>query len=159
MNRVIPWLSVGLFFLLAACAPIEKTLPPKVRLANLQFLDSTVFEQRMRVDLRVGNPNNFDLPLEGLTFELEVNDNLLAEGYSNEAVTIPRLGEATVPVLATSSLFDLVQQFMTLGQSDHLSYRLSGRAYMTGLVSRGVPFETSGKLELQQGPGQSFAPL
>lgn len=160
MRQVATFVALGAALVLAACAGIEKPLPPKVRLADVQLLESTVFEQKMRVDLRVANPNNYDLPLEGLTFELEVNGNLLADGFSNEAVTIPRLGEATVPVQASTSLLGLMRQFMTLGQSDHLSYRLKGRAYFTGLLRQGVPFETTGRLELQDlGAGQTLTPL
>lgn len=155
----VSWLALAL--LLSACAAVEQPEPPKVRLANVQFLDSTLFEQRMLVDLQVRNPNNFDLPLEGLTFELEVNGNSLAEGYSNEVVTIPRLGEATVPVRASTSLLDMIGQVMALGQDDHLSYRLKGRAYLTCFFGAGVPFETSGKLELgpAAGGGQRLVPL
>ncbi len=161
MRQVSILLGTAMVLLLSACAAVEQPLPPKVRLANVQFLDSTLFEQRMHVDLQVRNPNNFDLPLEGLTFELEVNGNRLAEGYSNEIVTIPRLGEAMVPVRASTSLLDMIQQFMALGQGGSLSYRLKGRAYLTGFFGAGVPFETSGKLELgpDAGRGQNLVPL
>ena len=161
MRKLIAAVAFGLALALGACAAIETTAPPKVRLVDVRLLESGVFEQQMLVDLRIINPNNVDLPLDGLTFELEVNDNVLAEGYSNEAVTVPRLGEARIPVRASTSLLGLVQQFVTLSQSDHLSYRLKGRAYVQGLFSRGVPFDQGGKLEFQnlQGKGQTLVPL
>lgn len=161
MRQVIILLGTAMVLLLSGCAVVEQPLPPKVRLANVQFLDSTLFEQRMHVDLQVRNPNNFDLPLEGLTFELEVNGNPLLEGSSSEIVNIPRLGEAMVPVRASTSLLDMIQQFVALGEGDHLSYRLKGRAYLTGYFGLGVPFETSGTLEFgpDAGRGQNLVPL
>ena len=94
-------------------------------------------------------------------FELEVNDKKLADGLSNEAVTIPRLGEARVPVVASVTLLGLVEQVMVLGQRDNLSYRLKGRAYVDGLLGSGVPFEQDGALELRtpRGGGQTLVPL
>ena len=161
MRKLITAFALGIALTLAACAAIEGTAPPKVRLVDVKLLESGVFEQHMLVDLRIINPNNVDLPLDGLTFELEVNDNVLAEGYSNEAVTVPRLGEARIPVRASTSLLDLVQQFVALGRSDQLSYRLKGRAYVQGLFSRGVPFDQGGRLDLQtlQGGGRTLVPL
>ena len=116
----------------------------------------------MLVELRIINPNNVDLPLDGLAFELEVNDNLLAEGYSNEAVTVPRLGEARIPVRASTSLLDLVQQFVTLSQSDHLSYRLKGRAYVQRPVRPRRPLRPgrqAGAAAPARASGQTLVPL
>ena len=58
----------------AGCAsvPEEEILPPKINLSDLRILESSGFEQELEVDLRVSNPNNFDIDLEGLSFALEV---------------------------------------------------------------------------------------
>jgi LEA14-like dessication related protein len=147
--------------LLAACATAEQPLAPRVRLVDIMLYESTLFEQRMRVDLNVTNPNNFDLPLEGLAFTLELNGNPLVEGATAESVVIPRLGEARLPVLATTSLFDVVRQVLAFGQGEALSYRLSGRAYLAGVLRLSLPFEAGGTLELRsgQGSGRSLTPL
>ncbi len=115
----------------------------------------------MRVELDIGNPNNFDLPLEGLTFTLDLNDRPLVEGFSNESVVIPRLGEARLTVFASTSLLDILRQVMALGDGEALSYRLSGRAYLAGLARASVPFETGGTLELlpEESEEKSLVPL
>jgi len=161
MRRLVTTMALGAALVLSACAALEQPTAPKVRLVDVRLLESGVFEQQMVVDLRITNPNNFDLPLEGLAFELEVNDNVLADGTSNESVTIPRLGEARIPVHASTSLLGLVQQFVALSQSDHLSYRLKGRAYLSGFFGRGVSFDQGGRLEFQslQGGGSTLVPL
>lgn len=138
----------GLLLVVAACAAGTEAVPPKVHLVDIAMLQSGLLEQRMRIDLRIGNPNNFDLPLEGVTFKLEVNDRLLADGFSNEAVVVPRLGEARLAVQATTTLFGLMRQMLALGQDDRISYRISGKAYLSGLMPRSVSFETGGELEL-----------
>ncbi len=155
-----PLLFAGLLFLLAACAGIVPE-PPSVRLADLRLLGGSLLVQDLEVDLRLGNPNNSDLPLEGLQFELEVNGRPLAEGYSNEAVLLPRLAEVTVPVRASVTLLDLMRQIMALGEDERLAYRLSGKAFIAGFPGRGIPFAVEGDLGLapDEGGGTDLVPL
>jgi len=162
MKRVLTVLGVGFIAVLAACAPIDRAEPPQVSLADFRLLPGGLFEQKFELDLRVTNPNNFDLPLEGLTFKLALNDKPFAQGVSDASVTVPRLGEARVPVLASTTVLDILQQALTLGQSADLTYRLEGLAYLGGLTSRTVPYERSGKLQLLPGPSnaeQRLVPL
>jgi LEA14-like dessication related protein len=161
MRRALFQAVLCALLVLSACAALEPRQAPRVRLADVTLLESSLFEQKMRVVLDIGNPNNVDLALEGLTFTLELNDNPLVEGFTNESVVIPRLGEARLPVLASTSLLDIVRQIMALGESESLSYRLSGRAYLAGFARASVPFESGGTLELLPGRdrGPSLVPL
>jgi LEA14-like dessication related protein len=145
-----PHALIGLLALLAlgACAQVGEAEPPQVRLTDLRLLPGGLLEQRFQVDLRLANPNDFDLALDGLTFELALNDRPFAEGVTNESVTIPRLGEATVRVVASTTLMDMVQQALTLGERDDLSYRIEGVVYLRGGLRRKVPYARSGKMQL-----------
>ena len=145
---------MGLAALLAlgACTRLGGAEPLQVHLADIRLLPGGLFEQRFQVDLRFGNPNDFDLALDGLTFELELNDVPFARGLSNEAVTVPRLGEARLRVVASTTLIDLVQQVLILGQRDALSYRIEGVVYLRGAGARKLPYETSGRLQLLPAP-------
>ena len=153
----------GLFIvLLAACAPLDKAQPPEVSLADIKLLPGGLFEQNFQLVLRVTNPNNFDLPLEGLSFKLALNDKPFAQGVSNESVTVPRLGEARIPVVASTTVLDIMQQVLALGSSADLTYRLEGLAYLKGIGNRSVPYERNGKLQLLPGPSnaeQQLIPL
>ena len=143
---------------LAACS-LGEPVPPQVRMVDLRLLESGVFEQRFQIDLRIGNPNDFDLPLDGLTFDLEVNGADFARGFSNERVTVPRLGEETVSVVATTTLLDLVQQMQLLARRGDLSYRLQGTAYLNSFTQRTAPYESEGTFRLlgpREAPGQSI---
>jgi len=135
--------------LLAACGVTGDPVPPQVRLADLRLLDAGLFEQRFELDLRVGNPNDFALPLDGLTFDLEVNGEAFARGFSDRRVTIPRLGVGLVSVTASTTLIDMVRQMMLLAQRGDLSYRLTGLAYLDSLTRRTVPYESEGTFRLR----------
>jgi LEA14-like dessication related protein len=143
---------------LAACSGAEP-VAPEVRVVDLRLLESSVFEQRFEIDLRIGNPNDFDLPLDGLTFDLEVNGEDFARGFSNEKVTVPRLGEERLSVVASTTLLELVRQMQLLAERGDLSYRISGLAYFDSLVRRSAPYESEGTFSLvgpRGGAGQGI---
>ncbi len=145
-----PHVLMGLVALLAlaACTRLGGAEPPQVHLTDIRLLPGGLLEQRFQVDLRLGNPNDFDLELDGLTFEVELNDRPFARGLSNQSVTVPRLGEAQLRVVASTTLIDVVQQMLVLGERSDLSYRIAGVVYLRGMTTRKLPYETSGNLRL-----------
>ena len=143
--------AAAVLLLAAACSGGDP-ISPQVRVVNLELQESTVFEQRFRIDLRIGNPNDFDLPLDGLTFDLEVNGEDFARGFSNESVTVPRLGEATLSVTASTTLIEVVQQMRLLAERGDLTYRVHGTAYLNSFARRRAPYETEGSFRLLSRP-------
>lgn len=148
LRRGTRCLAFWLLLALTACASFDDAVPPDVSLSNLRLVGGGLLDQELLVDLRIRNPNDFELPLDGLTFNLELNGEPFADGFTNEAVTVPRLGEAKVPVTASINLIDLVQQMLALGREGDLNYRIDGLAYLRGLTGRKVPYETTGRLQL-----------
>ena len=138
--------SLACFFLAAAvgCASwFVKGEPPEVLVTNIMPLEGTAFEQRLQVDLRIRNPNDFDLLLTGIDFTLNLNGKRLARGLGNTAITVPRLSDAVVSVQTSTSTFDVVRQLLTFSQAQDLSYDIMGRLH---LKDGHVPFDTSGIL-------------
>jgi LEA14-like dessication related protein len=146
---------------LAACAQIGETRAPQVNVVDIRLLQSGLLEQRFQVDLRIGNPNDFDLPIDGLTFELDLNGRRFAEGFTDQSVTVPRLGEARVSVAASTTLFDMMEQALILGERSELSYRIAGVIYLRGLARRQVPYQRGGNMRLiPERPGErTLVPL
>jgi len=143
------FLALFLVAAVTACTMVEDAKPPTIELTNIRMGQPGLLSQQFVMDLRVGNPNDFALPLEGMTFRLDINDQQFAEGFSNETVTVPRLAYATVSVTATASLLGIVRQFMALEGRDTLSYRITGDAYVAGgLGRRTVPYVREGELSL-----------
>jgi len=140
---------IGLFAILvltctSGCVSwFSKIDPPEVLITNVTPLDSTPFEQRLDVELRVRNPNDYDLQVTGLDFRLDVNKKRLARGLGNKAFTIPRLGDATVTIETSTSMLHLMRQILSLRNTQTLTYGVSGVLYLNdGKLS----FENSGVL-------------
>ena len=150
-------LAVALLF---GCAGVEDAIPPRISLANLSLERPGLLRQDLILDVRVGNPNNFDIPIEGLTLQLDIDGQAFAEGYSNERLTVPRLGEAAVPMRASADTLSIIRQIMSLGQRQEIRYRISGFAYVgSAIASRRVPYERVGTLTLlPETPGRAPTP-
>lgn len=133
---------------LAGCASLPLNMqPPEVSVSDLRLLDVGLFEQRFGLSLRVLNPNDAEIPIDGLSFTVELNGKPFAKGVSNQAVTVPRLSEAMLEVEAVSSLTGLLRQFgaMAKGQ-ERIDYRIHGTLY-TGRLFGGVPFDQKGEVD------------
>jgi len=136
----------GILFLISCTSLTALSVQPEapeVLLVNITPLDATMFEQRLQVDLRVRNPNDFDLEVTGLDFTLHLNDQRLARGLTNKASTIPRLGDAVMSVETTTSTLDVVRQFLNLSKRQDVTYLVEGVLYVQGAR---LPFENKGVL-------------
>lgn len=128
----------------AGCASwFVKGEPPEVLVTNITPLEGTAFEQRLQVDLRIRNPNDFDLLVTGIDFTLKLNGKRLARGLGNTAVTVPRLGDAVVSIQTSTSTLDVVRQLLSFSHAQDLSYDITGRLH---LKEGHLPFDTSGIL-------------
>ena len=79
-----------LVIFLAACAtPPPGIEPPKISIANIAPKDMTLFEQRFDVQLRIQNPNETELGLNGMRFEIDLNEKEFATGMTGEKVVVP----------------------------------------------------------------------
>jgi LEA14-like dessication related protein len=135
---------IVLGLLLPGCAAwFIKGEPPEVLVTNVTPLDATMFEERLRVDLRVRNPNDFDYHLTGIDFMLNLNGKRLARGLGSKEVTIPRLGDAVLTVDTSTSTLDIVRQLLQLSQKQDLTYDIKG--VLHGTEGR-LPFTNSGTL-------------
>jgi LEA14-like dessication related protein len=140
-------MTLGLAVLLAGCAALGTAPePPDVTVADLRPLESTLFEQRLEVDLRIRNPNPDPISIDGVDFTLEVNDRRLARGLGGESATIPAFGETLVTITATTTVVDMLRQVFALEGRETLDYRIDGKVYLEGFGRRSLAFERAGTL-------------
>lgn len=147
MQIVTPSLMYLLLVATAGCASwFTKGEPAEVLVTNVTPLESTAFEQRLQVDLRIRNPNDFDLLVTGIDFTLTLNGKRLARGLGNTGITVPRLSDAVVSVQTSTSTFDVVRQLLSSSRTQDLSYEITGLLH---LKDGRLPFDNSGTLLAQ----------
>jgi LEA14-like dessication related protein len=131
-------------FLLAGCATwLMKGEPPEVLVTNVTPLEASAFEQRLQVDLRIRNPNDFDLAVTGIDFRLDLNGNRLVRGLGNKELVVPRLSDAVTTVETSTSTLQVVRQLLSFSGNQSLTYHVTGVLHTK---DGRLPFDTSGLL-------------
>ena len=154
-------LALWAFLLVGGCATDPAV---EVYLTGMAPVESSLFEQRMRLDLRVQNAGSEPLRATGMEVTLTLNGQRLARGVDNRPFLVPRLGEATTSAVVSTSLFEMAQQILNLPGRETFSYELKGKIHMDSW-GRARRFQRGGELSREQlarltgGPGRSPAPL
>ena len=141
----------------ASLQPYPET--PRVSLVSIKPLDMQLLEQRFLLELRIINPNRVAIPVEGLSYALEINQREFAYGVSQQEVSIPPYGEALLQVEVFSNLLNVMRQLQQMEDSTTaggLEYRLRGKIGLAG-VRHKLPFDYSGKLAYRETGAQPDA--
>ena len=148
-GRPVTWGGrlAGLAFaaaLLAGCAgPLQK---PEISLAGVELIGIGLVEQRLLLKLRISNPNDVDLPVKALSFDLDLDGQPFAKGASEQPVVVARHAEAQLDVKVVSRLGDVLKQLRAARENGKLGYRVHGRVELEG--ARSVAFDRSGEVPL-----------
>lgn len=132
---------------LVGCTSLPlNAVAPKVSVADVDLKSLGLFEQRFDVGLRVNNPNDFDLKIEALDFELELNGRAFAKGLTRVTTLVPAASSSVMRVDAVTQSDNLIQQIKALPPGllkGNVPYRITGRV-KTDKSSRWFPFEQTG---------------
>lgn len=143
----------AMLFLLAGCAVFGSGMEaPSITVSELRAKESTFLEQRFVATLRIQNPNPFDIPVEGVSYDLELNGKPFAKGVGRADVVIPAFGQNVVETEAITTLMGFVRQLeQARSGGPKLSYRLIGKLNLRDRTSP-VAFEMTGEDLLGTGP-------
>ena len=137
---------------LAGCSVLPANLEtPEVSFVSLRAVEASVFEQRLEVRMKVRNPNDVDLPVNGLDVSVELADEPFAHGVSAREFVVPAGGEAEFDMLVTANA---ATALLKIAGGDALSeaipYRLKGKLSTKMGLLRTVPFDESGTVSVAQ---------
>ena len=121
--------------------------PVKVSLSDISMLDFGLIEQKLGLKLRIQNPNNVEIPIEGLSYELELNGKPFANGLAHPQTQVPAFGEVVIDSEAVSNLSGLFQQVGQLQKEQKLRYYLKGKLYSSSWQGS-HPFDAEGEISL-----------
>ena len=130
---------------------------PTISISDLQLREVKALETIFMLELRIINPNDFPIDVQGVNCAVKIDGALFATGVSDMQQQVPPFGTVTVPVMVYASMFDVVGSVIQLLQEGNqrntrqnpLQYELSGKIRLraTGR-SATFPFQSEGKLAL-----------
>lgn len=149
---------IPLLLVLAACAGLlRRPEPPRFTLADVTLVSASLLEQEYRVRLRLQNPNAYPLPIEGVVYDLRLNDRPFATGVSRTPVTVPAYGTEILDLRAFSGLWEVMGQLGELARrGERMSYRVRGHVRLKSPAVE-LPFDERGEFSfLPREPARSI---
>lgn len=142
-----------LAIVLSACAA-TRFETPHLQVVGIEMVQSELFEQRFKVRLRVQNPNDRALPVQGISAKMQLQGEDFAQGVAGESFTVPAFGEAEFDMMLSANMAGAILRLATAMRdkknTDKLDYRVSGKLSLSSGMFRSIPFEESGSFDLGQ---------
>jgi len=141
---------VMLLLLVSACATVMPSLdPPKVTVDSVESIPGNGGAPRFRIKLRVANPNQQTLDIAGISYGIEILDEELISGVTNDVPEIAGYTEEVVTLEASLQVFQLVRLLTKLGRTstEPLQYKFTAKIDFNGLVPT-QRIEETGELAL-----------
>jgi len=142
--------ALAFLFAVVGCAALPKFEAPKLSVVSIKVQSADIFSQRLQVRMRVMNPNARELPIKGITYQIEVSGADFAQGSSDTPFVVPAMGEAEFDVQVTANLAGALAKFLSRGGSqDSVDYRLTGSVALSSGFLRRIPFDEHGSVKLK----------
>lgn len=139
--------------LIAGCGVFGPKLEtPNLDVVGIEMLESDIFQQRLKLKLRVQNPNDRELPIKGVSCNVEIAGEEFAQGVSAAQFTVPAFGESEFDMVVTANMASALVRLLGSkdgGKRDAVDYRVTGKVSLASGLLRSIPFSESGSLPLK----------
>jgi len=135
--------------LLAGCSSlVPKLEAPKFEVVGLTMLGGDTKHQQLRLRLEVTNPNDRQVAVKSIDYQVALAGTSFAQGTSADPFTLPALGKTQFD-LNVDADFGAVLRVLAahLGESS-LPYQVDGHVHLAEGLIREFPFKGHGQLAL-----------
>jgi len=136
--------------LAAGCVVGPSFKEPHLDVVNVQMLKGDLLRQELRVRMRVQNPNDRELPVRGVDYEVQLAGEAFAHGQSERDFVVPANGETEFDVSVTANAAAAVLRLLgSGGKLDAVEYRITGKVMLAKGMLRNIPFDQKGQFKLR----------
>jgi len=156
-KRFLPLIGLLLALTLSACSTMN-AIPPEVNLMRVDVQDVTLSHVNLLADLRVFNPNEKSLTIQGVDYTLYLEGIKVFSGKSNLAQTIEPQEYGYLTLRLASAYWDIIQLFNKLPQKSDVAFSMQGSIRVGGnrLFAQRFTFDKQGIIPLQKPTEQPY---
>jgi LEA14-like dessication related protein len=144
---------INLLFIipLSSCSTIN-TIPPEVNLMKVDVQDVTLSHVNLLADLRVFNPNENAVTIQGVDYTLHLEGIKVFSGRSNQTQTIEPHTYGHLNLRVSSAYWDIIQLLNRLPDKTDVAFSMQGsiRVGESYLFAQRFSFDKEGIIPLQQ---------
>ncbi|HEV7432055.1 MAG TPA: LEA type 2 family protein [Steroidobacteraceae bacterium] len=143
-------LLLALCALGSACTSLVPHLKaPDLKVIGLSFLGGDNRHQQLRLRVQVTNPNDRQIAVHSIDYQVALAGSPFADGQSDEPFTVPALGESEFNLNVNADLAALVNVVGQHLTDTALDYEVTGTLHLAEGLVRAIPFKGRGKLPLR----------
>ena len=156
---VAAWLAIAMLSGVSGCAGIPSHLEsPSVDLIGIQMMSTDMFAQKFKVRVKVINPNDVEVPVKGLNYQILLMGDSFAEGESTDRFVLPAKGEAEFDMAVTTNFVSSLGRLISRvggGKLENLDYEIVGEVLLDKGMVRKIPFSHHGKVDISRAMGRA----
>lgn len=148
-------LLAGALLVLAAglggCSTLAPAIEtPRLSIAGLAMPSTDLFSQQFLVRLNVENPNDRQLTVKAIEYQLFLEGDSFAQGSTSNAFVVPALGSTEFDMMVRTNFISSAGRLLTrLNGREQVNYVLEGTVHADLGLIRKIPFRRSGSVTLQ----------
>ncbi|MEO6079763.1 MAG: LEA type 2 family protein [Steroidobacteraceae bacterium] len=136
--------------MLGGCVLVPKFKEPKLDVVDVQMLRGDLLQQELRVRMVVRNPNNRELSVRSIQYQVQVAGEAFAHGESERDFKVPANGETQFDVSVTANAAAAVLRLLGSGRRlDAVEYQITGKLTLASGLMRSIPFDQKGQIHLR----------
>ena len=142
-------LRLALCALLPGCSALVPHLKaPELKVVAVNFIGGDTHHQQLRLRIQVTNPNDRQIAVRSIDYQVALAGDHFAEGTSAEPFTVPASGQTEFNLNASADLGTLVRVLGKHLGDAALDYQVTGTAHLAEGLLRDIPFKSHGQLAL-----------
>jgi LEA14-like dessication related protein len=142
---------VALLAALASCSTMGPDLvAPQLSLLGIQIMSADMFAQQFTVRVKVENPNDLEVAVSGLEYEIFLMGDSFAEGAADSSFVLPAKGEAEFDMIVKTNFVSSLGRLVSRtggGKLENVPYQVTGKLMLEKGVMRTIPFSHAGTVD------------
>ena len=136
---------------LSSCSTVN-TIPPEVNLLKIDIQDVTLSHVNLLAELRVFNPNEKPVTIQGVDYKLHLEGIKVFSGRSSLSQTVEPQKYGLLSLRLSSAYWDIIQLLNKLPNKSEVAFSMQGtiRLGESSILAQRFSFDKQGVIPLQK---------